>query len=230
MITAMTSQAPKAAVARFELLIQRIARNLSAMFAGLIEEVGKVLWIRATDKGTQLQISASRISKKVRSGDSVAANGCCLTLNAHRGEQLTFDLLKETLERTNLKQVRRDSPVNLERAVAAGSPMGGHFVQGHIDCTAKVFSFEQSGGDYRLEIELPSDHANYAAYKGSVAINGISLTIAELLEKSFAVWIIPHTKRHTNIDGIEPGALLNIEFDILAKYVERMLARSAPQG
>ena len=139
------------------------------------------------------------------------------------------DLLEETLDRTNLKQLRRDSPVNLERALAAGAPMGGHFVQGHIDCSAKVILFERTGEDYRLEVDLPSDFAHYAAYKGSVAINGISLTIAELLAKSFAVCIIPHTKRHTNIDKIEADDLVNIEFDILAKYVERMLARYAPQ-
>ena len=107
--------------------------------------------------------------------------------------------------------------------------MGGHFVQGHIDCSAKVISFERTGEDYRLEVDLPSDFAHYAVYKGSIAINGISLTIAELLEKSFAVCIIPHTKRHTNIDKIEAGDLVNIEFDVLAKYVERILARYAPQ-
>lgn len=199
------------------------------MFTGLIEEVGRVLWIRMTDRGTQLQLTAPKLAPTVQTGDSIAVNGCCLTVSAHRADQLTFDLLEETLDRTNLKQLRRDSPVNLERSLAAGAPMGGHFVQGHIDCAASVISFERSGEDYRLEVDLPADFAHYAAYKGSVAINGISLTIAELLEKSFAVWIIPHTKRHTNIDNVEPGALLNIEFDILAKYVERMLARYAPQ-
>jgi len=199
------------------------------VFTGLIEEVGRVLWIRMTDRGTQLQLTAPKLAPTVQTGDSIAVNGCCLTVSAHRADQLTFDLLEETLDRTNLKQLRRDSPVNLERSLAAGAPMGGHFVQGHIDCAASVISFERSGEDYRLEVDLPADFAHYATYKGSIAINGISLTIAELLEKSFAVWIIPHTKRHTNIDNVEPGALLNIEFDILAKYVERMLARYAPQ-
>jgi len=182
-----------------------------------------------TDRGTQLQITAPKLAPAVAVGDSVAVNGCCLTVSAQRAEQMTFDLLEETLDRTNLKQLRRESPVNLERALIAGAPLGGHFVQGHIDCAAKVISFERSGEDYRLEIDLPADFAHYAAYKGSVAINGISLTIAELLEKSFAVWIIPHTRRNTNIEKIESGALVNIEFDILAKYVERMLARYAPQ-
>jgi riboflavin synthase len=199
------------------------------VFTVLIGEIGRVLWIRMADRGTQLQLTAPKLAPTVQTGDSIAVNGCCLTVSAHRADQLTFDLLEETLDRTNLKQLRRDSPVNLERSLAAGTPMGGHFVQGHIDCAASVISFERSGEDYRLEVDLPADFAHYAAYKGSVAINGISLTIAELLEKSFAVWIIPHTKRHTNIDNIEPGALLNIEFDILAKYVERMLARYAPQ-
>jgi riboflavin synthase len=198
------------------------------VFTGLIEEVGRVLEIRMNDPGAQLQLTAPRLARSVAVGDSVAVNGCCLTLSAHHDEQLTFDLLEETLERTNLKQLRRDSPVNLERALAAGAPLGGHFVQGHIDCSAKVISFERTGEDYRLEVDLPSDFAHYAAYKGSVAINGISLTIAELLAKSFAVWIIPHTKRHTNIENLGPGDLVNIEFDILAKYVERMLAHYAP--
>jgi riboflavin synthase len=200
----------------------------NGVFTGLIEEVGRVLWIRMTDRGTQLRLMALKLAPAVAVGDSVAVNGCCLTVSGHRGEQLTFDVLEETLDRTNLKQLRRDSPVNLERSLAAGAPLGGHFVQGHIDCSAKVISFDRTGEDYRLEVDLPTDFAHYAAYKGSVAINGISLTIAELLEKSFAAWTIPHTKRRTNIDNIGAGDLVNVEFDILAKYVERVLARYAP--
>ena len=199
------------------------------MFTGLIQEVAKVLWIRMTDRGTQLQVAAPRLAAETRTGDSVAVNGCCLTVSSRREDQLTFDLLEETLDRTNLKQLRRDSLVNLESALAAGEALGGHFVQGHIDCSSKIISFEKSGTDHRLEVDLPPDFAHYAAYKGSVALNGISLTIAELLPKSFAVWIIPHTRRHTNVDVLQAGDLLNIEFDILAKYVERMLARYAPQ-
>ena len=182
-----------------------------------------------SDRGTQLQLTAPKLAAAIAVGDSVAVNGCCLTVSAHRGDQLRFDLLEETLDRTNLKGLRRDSPVNLERALIAGAPMGGHFVQGHIDCSAEVISFEPSGEDYRLEIDLPTQFAQYTTEKGSIAINGISLTIAKLLPKSVAVWIIPHTKGHTNIDSVVPGELVNVEFDILAKYVERMLARSAPQ-
>lgn len=199
------------------------------MFTGLVEEVGNVLWIRATDRGTQLQISAPRISEHIRKGDSVAVNGCCLTLTARRAEQLTFDLLEETLDRTNLRTLRRDSPVNLERALAANGRVGGHFVQGHIDCAARVLAYEEAGADHRLEVELPGDFAHYVTYKGSVALNGISLTVAELLPDSFAVWIIPHTRRHTNLNAITAGDTLNVEFDLLAKYVERMMARYAPQ-
>jgi len=199
------------------------------MFTGLIQEVAKVLWIRMTDRGTQLQVAAPLLATETAVGDSVAVNGCCLTVSAQREGQLTFDLLEETLDRTNLKQLRRESLVNLERALVAGAPLGGHFVQGHVDCSSKVISFERSGTDHRLEVDLPPDFAHYAAYKGSIAINGISLTIAELLPKSFAVWIIPHTKRHTNIDVLQAGDIVNIEFDILAKYVERMLTRCPPQ-
>ena len=199
------------------------------MFTGLIEEIGRVLWIRATDRGTQLQLAAPQIAEAVQKGDSIAVNGCCLTVKTRRAEQITFDLLEETLDRTNLRTLRRDSPVNLERALSAQSLVGGHFVQGHIDCSVRVLAFEQSGADHRLEIELPGDFAHYIAYKGSIAVNGISLTVAEVLPESFAVWVIPHTKRHTNLETIAPGDQLNLEFDLLAKYVERMMARYAPQ-
>jgi riboflavin synthase len=199
------------------------------MFTGLIEEVGNVLWIRATERGTQLQIAAREIASDIHTGDSVAVNGCCLTVSAHRNEQLTFDLLEETLARTNLKDLRPESRVNLERPLAASGRLGGHFVQGHIDCALRILSFEETGTDYRLEVELPAEFSHYVTGKGSVAINGISLTIAELLPASFAAWIIPHTKRHTNLETARPGDRVNVEFDLLAKYVERMLDRCSPQ-
>ena len=199
------------------------------MFTGLIEEVGRLQWIRATERGTQLQIIAPRLAENISVGDSVAVNGCCLTVTGQRSGQLTFDLLHETLNCTNLKTLRRESPINLERALAARGRVGGHFVQGHVDCTARVISFERKNADHRLEVALDAEFARYAVCKGSVAINGISHTIAELLPEGFVVWIIPHTRQHTNIDAAKPGELVNIEFDILAKYVERMLASYAPQ-
>jgi len=204
------------------------AKN-SRVFTGLIEEIGRVVAIEKKDRSAQLQLAAPKLAAKVAVGDSVAVNGCCLTVTAKRGDELTFDLLEETIERTNLKQLRRDSPVNLEPALTAGEPLGGHFVQGHIDCCAEVVSSEAAGEDCRLEVKLPAEFAHYAAYKGSIAINGISLTIAELLPKSFAVWIIPHTRRHTNMAEIKVGDLVNLEFDILAKYIERMVGQREPR-
>jgi riboflavin synthase len=197
------------------------------MFTGLIEEVGSVMAVRASDRGAQLQIAAPRIAKEILSGDSIAVNGCCLTLSSQHNDLFTFDLLDETIARTNLRTLRRDAQVNLERALPAEGRVGGHFVQGHIDCTSRIFAFQESRGDHRLEVELPTEFAHYVVSKGSIAINGISLTIAEVLPKSFVVWIIPYTKRHTNLDRAQVGDLLNLEFDILAKYVERMLSRRA---
>jgi riboflavin synthase len=195
------------------------------MFTGLIEEVGSVIAVGASKSGNQLKIAAQRVTKSIRPGDSLAVNGCCLTLSSHRGEDLVFDLLDETIARTNLKKLRQKQPVNLERAVAGMERFGGHFVQGHIDCVSPVIAYQKSGADFRLEIELPKAFAHYVACKGSIAVNGISLTVAEVLSKSFVVWIIPYTKAHTNLDQVRVGDPMNLEFDILAKYVERMLPR-----
>jgi riboflavin synthase len=194
------------------------------MFTGLIEEVGKVVAVRASDRGTELEIAAPSTAKKTRSGGSIAVNGCCLTLTSRRGDRLTFDLLKETISRTNLKKLRRKDPVNLECALSAKGRLGGHFVQGHIDCASAIVAFDKKDSDFRLEVELPSEFAHYVACKGSIALNGISLTVSDVFPKSFVVWIIPYTKRHTNLDRAQAGDLVNIEFDILAKYVERRLA------
>jgi riboflavin synthase len=200
------------------------------MFTGLIEEVGNVVIVRASDRCTQLQIAASRLAKKTRSGDSIAVNGCCLTLTSRRGDRLTFDLLEETIARTNLKNLQQKQPVNLERAVAATERFGGHFVQGHVDCVSPVIAYQKSGVDFRLEIELPEAFVHYVACKGSIAVNGISLTVAEILPKSFVAWIIPYTKTHTNLDRAQAGDPMNLEFDILAKYVERMLSSYGSKG
>lgn len=199
------------------------------MFTGLIEEVGSVIAVRAASDGTELKIAAPHLAKKMRRGDSVAVNGCCLTLSSHRGDELAFDLLEETIARTNLQNLQRGDSVNLERALSATERFGGHFVQGHVDCVSPVIAFQKSGADFRLEVELPAEFAHYIASKGSIAVNGISLTVAEILPKSFVAWIVPHTKKHTNLDRAEAGDLMNLEFDVLAKYVERMLPRSTPQ-
>src|ERR1700694_122693 len=147
------------------------------MFTGLIEEVGSVIGIHGTSRGTQLQIVAPRVAEKIQIGDSIAVNGCCLTVAAHRGDQLIFDLLKETLDRTNLRTLRHESRVTLARALAADARLGGHFVQGHVDCAARIVALEENGADHRLEVELPAEFAHYVACKGSIAVNGISFTV-----------------------------------------------------
>jgi riboflavin synthase len=194
------------------------------MFTGLIEEVGSVTAVDANKNGNQLKIVAPRVAKKIRRGDSLAVNGCCLTLSSHRGDELVFNLLDETIACTNLKKLQRKDPVNLERAVGAMERFGGHFVQGHIDCASPVIAYQKSGADFRLEIELPKAFSQYVARKGSIAVNGISLTVADVLPESFVVGIVPYTKTHTNLDQAQTGDPMNLEFDILAKYVERMLA------
>jgi riboflavin synthase len=196
------------------------------VFTGLIEEVGRVVATRASDQGTKLEIVAPRTAREARTGESIAVNGCCLTLTSRRGDRLSFDLLEETVARTNLKKLRQNSRLNLERALCANGRLGGHFVQGHVDCVSSIIGLEKKGADFRLEVELPRKFAHYVASKGSIAVDGISLTVADVLSKSFVAWIIPYTKRHTNLDRVTIGDLVNLEFDILAKYVERMVAPS----
>ena len=194
------------------------------MFTGLVEETGALLALARSADGARLTLRAPLTAADARAGDSIAVNGCCLTVTANDGAVLAFDLLAETLDRTNLGALAPGAPVNLERALAAHARLGGHFVQGHIDTTARVLSFAKVNADHRLEIELPSAFAGYVAFKGSIAIDGISLTVAEVGAESFVVWIIPHTLAMTNLREKHAGALVNLEFDLLAKYVERLLA------
>jgi len=196
------------------------------MFTGLVEEVGECLWLRRTTEATQLMLTAPEISRGIRRGDSVAINGCCLTVTAHRKDQLSFDLLEESLRLTNLGKLRPGAKVNLERALAVGARMGGHFVQGHVDGVSEVLSNTRDGKDMRLEIRLPEEFARYVVWKGSICVNGVSLTVAELHPTSFVLWIIPHTRAHTNLQHLEVGDLVNLEYDILAKYAERILVHA----
>jgi riboflavin synthase len=195
------------------------------MFTGLIEEVGTVIALRAKDEAKRLEIAAPQLAGEIRIGDSIAINGCCLTAASRDGHRLMFDVLQESLDRTNLKNLQPESRVNLELALSAGARLGGHFVQGHVDCAAPILALDEKGADLRLEIEMPPEFAQYVASKGSIAVNGISLTVAEVSPKSFAVWIIPHTRAQTNLATAKIGDLVNLEFDLLAKYVERMLDR-----
>ena len=197
------------------------------MFTGIVEETGKVIALERSAGGARLTARASLVTTDIRAGDSIAVNGCCLTVTAagQPGGSLAFDLLDETLQRTNLHAVVPGSLVNLERALAANARLGGHFVSGHIDCTSPVIALEKSGADYRLEVALAKEFSQYIVYKGSIAVNGISLTVAELKAESFVIWLIPHTMEITNLRALKAGSLVNLEFDMLAKYVERILAK-----
>ena len=198
------------------------------MFTGLIEEMGECLWLRRTASAVQLMLSAHKITLGLHKGDSVAINGCCLTVIWHRKDHLSFELLQETLDRTNLGALRPEAPVNLERSLPAHGRLGGHFVQGHVDTAASVRHVDERGPDLKLEIELPPAFARYVVAKGSIAINGVSLTVAELSASSFVVWIIPHTRNTTNLGNLKAGGRVNLEFDILAKYAERIMTFAKP--
>ncbi|MGV3530965.1 MAG: riboflavin synthase [Chthoniobacteraceae bacterium] len=194
------------------------------MFTGLVEETGEVASLAISTGGARLTIKAKRVLEGLKVGDSIAVNGCCLTATSFDHETISFDLLQETVRLTNLHALQPGAPVNLERALAAGARLGGHFVQGHIDCTAKVIDFTPSGADFRLDVAIPPGSAQYLVPKGSIAVDGISLTVAEVGPESFTLWIIPHTLAATNLRAKKGGDLVNLEFDLLAKYVERMLA------
>ena len=191
------------------------------MFTGLVEITAPVVALDLSEVGARLTV---RTTLEAAIGDSIAVNGCCLTVATRTADTLAFDLLRETLARTDLGDLQPGTPVNLERALAANGRLGGHFVQGHIDGTAEVLAFAAVGADHRLEIKLPSEFARYVVFKGAVAIDGISLTVAEVREASFVVWIIPHTRAVTNLAARRAGERVNLEFDLLAKYVERLLA------
>jgi riboflavin synthase len=192
------------------------------MFTGLVEATGEIIRVEPRQDGARLALRAP-FAAGVTSGESIAVNGCCLTAVSLDAETIGFDLLRETLDRTNLGPLVPGSVVNLERALAASARLGGHFVQGHVDDTAEVVSFSQSGADWRLEVALPEPFARYVVHKGAIAIDGISLTVAELLDASFVCWIIPHTREVTNLRTRLDGERVNLEFDLLAKYVERIV-------
>jgi riboflavin synthase len=195
------------------------------MFTGLIVEMGVLLSLERKNAGARLVLRAPTVGPAAEIGESIAVNGCCLTVTTRDGDELGFDLLAETLRLTNLGDLAPGARVNLEPALGAGARLGGHFVQGHVDTAAEVLDFSPHGQDFRLEVALPREFAHYVAFKGSIAVDGISLTVAEVREASFACWIIPHTREVTNLRDRSKGQRVNLEFDLLAKYVERILAR-----
>ena len=193
------------------------------MFTGLVEEIGLCEDLQRSAGSARLLIQAPGISCGVKIGDSISVNGCCLTAISIRDGIMTFDLLDETLQRTNLQDLIPGRKVNLERSLLADGRLGGHFVQGHVDATIPVVAILQQGSDLRIDFKVPPEFAAYVAYKGSVAINGVSLTIAEVTADSFAIWIIPHTASHTNLGDLREGDLVNLECDMLAKYAARIM-------
>jgi riboflavin synthase len=196
------------------------------MFTGLVEAVGIVRSLEKRGEAARLTLE-SPLSGELSLGESLAVNGCCLTVTSHDGNSASFDLLVETLDRTNLGTLSPGARVNLERALRADGRFGGHFVQGHIDTTAGVISAERNGEDLNLVIAIPEGGGRYLIEKGSIAVNGVSLTVASLAGDRFGLWIIPHTLQETNLGDLGPGDRVNLEFDMLAKYAERQLVNRA---
>ncbi|HVM62971.1 MAG TPA: riboflavin synthase [Verrucomicrobiae bacterium] len=194
------------------------------MFTGIVEEAGVVERIRAGKRSTELTVRAPGVGRSLRIGNSVAVNGACLTVVGARGGVLRFDVLVETLRRTNLEFARRGTLVNLERPLRADARLDGHFVLGHVDARGKVRRFEQQGKDYVLDVEAPRSVMRYIVEKGSVAVDGISLTVAGVGRNWFRIWIIPHTRDITNLRACKAGDAVNLEADVLGKYVEQLMA------
>jgi riboflavin synthase len=198
------------------------------MFTGIVQETGTVLDFSESDAAYRLVLGADKMLKELEIGDSIAVNGCCLTVVAFDHQSLAFDLLHESVRLTSFQSIKAGDPVNLESSLRFNGKIGGHFVTGHIDATGTVTQAERRGKDLFLRVETPEAFRKYLVYKGSIAIDGVSLTIAEVDESGFAVWLIPHTLEVTNLHAKSPGCLLNLEFDLLAKTVERLLPGNRP--
>ncbi|MFZ5815430.1 MAG: riboflavin synthase [Bacillota bacterium] len=194
------------------------------MFTGLIEETGRLRSVRRSGRSLQLEIGARKVLEGARIGDSIAVNGVCLTVTALQGDGFTADVMPETFEKTNLSQTPAGSPVNLERTMALGDRFGGHIVQGHVDGTGIIRALAPEEIAVWVTVEAPPEILRYVVPKGSIAIDGISLTVVDVGEDRFRVSLIPHTFAVTNMAARRPGDRVNLEVDILAKYVERMLA------
>ncbi|HTX66919.1 MAG TPA: riboflavin synthase [Opitutaceae bacterium] len=194
------------------------------MFTGIVEEAGRVVAFRREPAAWKLVVAAERAGDSVAVGDSIAVNGCCLTVVDASGRELHFDVLEETRRLTNFAALRPGGLVNLERSLRFDGKVGGHFVTGHIDGVGTVEVFEPRGADHYLRVRGPAGSGRYLVHKGSVAIDGISLTIAEVDGEALAVWLIPHTIEVTNLRDKRVGDPVNLEFDLLGKYVEKLLA------
>lgn len=199
------------------------------MFTGLVETVGTVKSIRSIDGGARFILELP-FAGELALGDSVAVNGCCLTVDDLGRGTAGFDLLSQTLRVTNLGDLKEGDLVNLERAMRADDRLGGHFVMGHVDCRAQMTGLDPVGQDYRLEITIPDEYSRYCIDKGSICIDGISLTIANLNGNVLEFWITPHTFKRTNLQTGRKGNSVNIEVDMLAKYVEKLFHSNSLPG
>jgi riboflavin synthase len=196
------------------------------MFTGLVESTASVLSLEEKGQSARLLLHSPTLAPQVALGDSIAINGCCLTVAAIDlpAASLAFDLLAQTLRVTSLGDLAPGSLVNLERAMQISDRFGGHFVQGHVDATVTVLEWLPQGQDHQLTVSLPPEHRGLVIPKGSVCLDGISLTAAEVTPDSITCWIIPHTIQMTHLKTLSPGRRLNIEFDMLGKYVQNLLA------
>ena len=191
------------------------------LFTGIVEETGEIRELQIGAEGAALRVAAATVSAGLRPGDSVACSGVCLTVTEVTGGTFRCDLSAETLRRTSFRTARPGRAVNLERPLAAGDRLGGHFVLGHVDGVGRLLCSDRSGDGRMMRFEFPRELERYLVPKGSISVDGISLTIAELGDESFTVAVIPHTLRVTSLREIAPADLVNLEVDILGKYFER---------
>ena len=193
------------------------------MFTGIVEEVGKVVEVSDSDEFRRVRVQAARILLDLESGSSIATNGVCITAREVADDSFTADLSRETLDRTTFKHAAVGTLVNLERPMRANDRFGGHIVQGHVDVVGQVRRFDRNGDEWILEVDYDPADSSRLVWKGSVAVDGISLTVAGLGEDSFSIAIIPYTVENTNLQHRKPGDEVNLEFDVLAKYVEKLV-------
>jgi len=195
------------------------------VFTGIVREMGRVVSVVAAEEGAQLVIAAPRTAPRTAVGDSVAVDGVCLTAVSVTDGEIAFDAVAETLRRSSLGALETGDDVNVEPALRAGDPLGGHYVQGHGDAVGRVTTVDPEGDGRRVTFEAPPDVLRYCAEKGSITVDGVSLTVAGLDEASFTVALIPHTLAETTLGALAPGDEVNLEADVLAKYVERLLTK-----